>query len=264
MNKIKKNGPCYYCGGVSVSIEHAPPQQMFKDFSFTPITVPACKLHNTDKSFYDEIIVKAFLKSISLTTPTPKYPSHPDLHKAIGIALPEFKRVKNKVEERPLTKDLAELADKPVVHIKPGVNVGAWITQITAALVYRAVGNFEPSINWEQVMCRGLNFIETGEALSQQELVNWFEQKETYKVFLGKLNWKPGWYEPPYGYPVMLYRFDFAYTYKSKNLLIQHTFYNSYVFVVQIKINSQIKEAIKNHIRSLRPLKLRPSNDTAN
>lgn len=60
----KQEGPCYFCGAPSTSVEHVPARMFFpeikdavgqRDFRQKLITVPACEAHNEDTSAIDEL-----------------------------------------------------------------------------------------------------------------------------------------------------------------------------------------------------------------
>jgi len=148
--KRKHKALCYYCGRRANSNEHAPPKQMFKEFSCDSITVPSCEDHNSAKGGSDQAIVSAFL--IPLYNGIGRYSLEGEVLKAIKVAEPSFERAKRRAVNSALLKNPPEaLKDLPnLAYLVPSIDIGAWIRQLTAALVYDGTQVFDPTIGWSE------------------------------------------------------------------------------------------------------------------
>jgi hypothetical protein len=229
MTKRKYKEPCYYCGGQACSDEHAPPQQMFKGFSCDSITVPSCKDHNSAKSGADQAIVSAFL--IPLHNGIGRYPLEDEVLKAIQIAEPSFDRAKRRAINSPLLrtppgvlKDLPNLA-----YLVPTIDIGAWVRQLTAALVYDAIHIFDSAIQWSEAVVWSPDWITAkGPAsLELEQAISILGKQREIQVPLEQLTWENGWSAYPRPYPSVIYAFQVHFE-PNRKVIFRHRFYNRY------------------------------------
>ena len=153
LHQFSKKEPCYYCGAPPPSTkEHAPPEMMFDGFDCDSITVPACEAHNTSKSGRDRAIVTAI--SI-LAYQVWKQDANdrnltPNVIKAVKNLEPNFSRAETEVGLRDFLVNPPSGLLNSLPYTKSSVNPENWIRQLTAALVWSAIGKYNSRIEWDK------------------------------------------------------------------------------------------------------------------
>jgi hypothetical protein len=229
-----KGKRCYFCGASSVSVEHAPPQLMFKNFACDSITVPSCDAHNSSKGGYDQAIISAFL--IALDNGSHRYPIEEDIGVAIETARSSFVRAKRKASSAPLLKaPSGSLVDFPnVSHLGAPVSIAEWIHMLTAALVWDAVKDRDNKLKWHETVAWSAEWLDSPEPIpfetpiARARIARNYEKKRELEA----LSWVNGWSSHPRPYPPIIYRFDLHFM--EQHVLFRHVFYNRYSWYAQI------------------------------
>lgn len=230
--KRKYKEPCYYCGGTACSDEHAPPKQMFKGFSCDSITVPSCEKHNSSKGGSDQAIVSAFL--VPLYNGREDYDLEDEILRAIELAKSSFPRTKRRAIDSPLFNDgPQELRDLPnLAYLIPEMDIKGWIRQLTAALVYDAIQNFDDTITWNDVNPWSPDWVEASgpTSVTFEESVSTLDRKRTVQSQLENFDWIDGWSAHPRPYPSIIYHFQVHF--EPTEIIFKHKFYNRYNWYV--------------------------------
>jgi hypothetical protein len=108
-------GSCAYCGAAATGVDHVPPRNLFSGNRTNLVTVPACNLHNNQKSGLDE----RFREFVSLTVGVTDQTTH-DLWQPTVRALHRNPRRKASLFEHafklPGTDLIGTLYDAEVFH----------------------------------------------------------------------------------------------------------------------------------------------------
>jgi hypothetical protein len=259
VKQFNKNKPCYYCGAPPPSSrEHAPVKSMFEAFDCDSITVPACDKHNTEKHLDDRAIVAFFLgglytgfKSGVLTE---------NVLRAFEEAERNLKNARE-VTLRPWVSDPLGNLDTPLSHIDALGKVRAWMRQLTAALVWSVVGEYDPEIKWDEAIVWSPEFAPDTGLLSIEEAGIQLERLQSIKANVNGLavQWWPGWSSYPREYPRDIYRFELSFL-PSQYLLIdgskleilfRHWFYGQFSWYVWFTTSQQIKLTLVDTVKKI-------------
>jgi hypothetical protein len=250
MGRKLKGKQCYYCGASVTSMEHAPPTQMFKMFPCDKVTVYSCNQHNTSKSGSDEAIIKAML--ISLSNTSYLYPNRSsEIKKAIEVAEPYFHRLKSVITTHPIMENPPDNLGAKLAHLPPQIDIRQWMRQLTAALVYNAIRQYDPAIRWDEALVESPYWIpakpgpiETGRLT---DLLRKSFAKESEFESLG--GWQPGWPSGPNNYPPDIYRFELNCAYAP--IIFKHRFFNSYSWYVGFEASQKTKMRLIHKLRDM-------------
>lgn len=252
MGKRKHNSPCYFCGELSTSNEHAPPKQMFRAFSCDSITVPSCEQHNSSKGGHDQAIISAFL--IPLSNSAEKIDLEEDILKALKKAQSSFERVKRRAINSPMLKNPPEiLKDLPnLAYLISEIDIEGWIKQLTAALVWDCTRAYDSTIDWlnsiawspDWISARGPASIEHGYARAV------FEKNKKMQNLLDQLAWADGWSAYPHPYPNTIYAFQVHFE-PNNEVIFRHRFYGRYSWYAWFSASSNTVASLKKKLSSV-------------
>ena len=205
---------CYYCGirldKATRSKEHIPPKQMFRGFSCDRITVPSCPVHNTNKGDRDAAILRGML--ISLDVKPDRDSLNPDVLKAIEDARPYFHEVKRQVTVGPAIKNPPKELDTSAAYLlNSRADIDSWIRQLTAGLVYSALGRKVPSFRWDEARVFSSSAFGMAEPNGEDfDLVRQRAELNEQRIQLfTALPWQSGWNKRGrIVYPASLFRFQ--------------------------------------------------------
>jgi hypothetical protein len=206
---------------------------MFSAFQCDSITVPACDKHNTQKSIGDRAIVTAIASgAYQLWKHKPTSPSlTPNVVKAIKALEMDFHQAENEVRLRNFLINPPPDLDVQWPYIRPGVDVGGWVRQLTAALVWSAVGKHDPSTTWSETWIWSPSFITSTKPIKPDEAVSIFYRNQDVEAELNALPWRQGWSSRPRPYPEDIYSFEVALKTQSESdnteVAFRHRFYNN-------------------------------------
>jgi hypothetical protein len=206
LKQYSKWKPCYYCGSPPPSTqEHAPCKLMFAAFDCDSITVPSCTKHNTEKSDKDRAVVTVLIKSLTRALENGLSPSElpAESVKAIRFLEPNFNQANREVFDRSLLNDPELDFEIPAVN----VSVFDWMRQLSAALVWSVVGDFDPSINWSQAFVWNSLYLQPTAPMSVFDAgLKVLTNQLTENQILG-CAWEPGWSSRPRSNPPEVFRF---------------------------------------------------------
>jgi hypothetical protein len=204
---------------------------MFKGFPCDSITVPSCEAHNNSKGGADQAIVSAFL--IPLYNGIGKYPLEGDVLSAVQLAQSSFERTKRKAVNTPLLKNPPQaLKYLPnVAYLVPSINIGTWIRQLTAGLVYDGAQSFDSTINWPKIIVRSPDWIAANEpeSLELEQVISVMRKQDRDQSALEQLNWESGWSAHPSPYPSVIYAFQ-IHLEPDQKIIFRHRFYNRFTW----------------------------------
>lgn len=258
MTKRGQGATCYFCGKRAVGVEHAPPKLMFRGFPCDRITVPSCETHNTGKGGSDQAIVSALL--IPLDNNRHRHHYQPDVLRAIDITRTSFERSKRKAISSSLVRNspIIEALMPKVSHLASSVNMGTWIKQLTAAVLWDALQKHELRIDWGRAACWSAEWMNSPmpSAFEPEEVGRILMEQNLQKAKLQSLNWESGWSACPRPYPPTLYQFA-IYLGTPHELAFRHTFYGSYTWYVYLRTPAGIHKKILRRIEKGHPTLIR-------
>jgi hypothetical protein len=204
---------------------------MFRAFSCDSITVPSCEDHNSAKGGSDQAIVSAFL--IPLHNGIGRYSLEDEVLEAIRVAEPSFERAKRRaIDSSPLKNPPEALKDLPnLAYLVPSMNIGAWVRQLTAALVYDSARVFDSTIGWPGAIAWSPNWVaaEGPASLQLEQAISILEKHMEIQRRLEQLSWKDGWSAYPRPYPSTIYAFQVHFE-PNREVVFKHEFYNRYTW----------------------------------
>jgi len=247
--RFSKNKSCYYCGADPPSNrEHIPPKMLFKDFKYSSITVPSCEKHNNEKHSKDQGFVSSFMLSIQQL-----------VNHGIGIKKisPTVLTAVMKGRENQLNKvgTFRDFFKNPPskfnfqnIYIHSEVDMANWIRHISAGLIWSKIGKFEPAIDWQYSIVKSPNFIPYNNPLPIVEAKKIaLYMNESIRIINEDIDWKPGWYQKPHGYPNEIYNFSvspFSQDKANTKYLMRHEFYNNFIWIILVDIPNEIVERL--------------------
>jgi hypothetical protein len=253
MPKYRKS-VCYFCGKLSTSREHAPPEMFFRDFSCDSITAPSCDDHNSYKSGDDQSIYSAMIQSLdNMQTKNGSISNlSPEVQKAIETAKSSFSYTKNRVKNVDLFEGSGLENELPkVAHLQGKID--NWIKQVTAVLVWDATKSFEKIIDWDKAIVRSPHWLpfDLPEPPNSEEVIKYANMSQEVDKMETKIDWINGWSAYPRSYPPEIYQFYFTDA-KENDLIFKHRFYKTYNVFVLFSANEKIIRAVYERATSLR------------
>jgi hypothetical protein len=225
---------CYFCGQPATTREHVPPKILFQGHQSHGIVVPSCSKCNNEKSQSDSTLVIGWLKTVELGKD--HYIADPEVLNVMSAVQPNFGQAKRLLTT---AKILSQL-DYPLVQLSGKINIRLWICQITAGLVYKRLGRFEPKINWEEAKSYSPYLFETSPTtlMPENEFFKKLSNGSQFRSVADNIPWLRGWlYE---AYPEKLYRFDICFKDDLSTVMFRHTFYNVFIWYVFVDVPSDI------------------------
>jgi hypothetical protein len=247
MARKLKEKQCYYCGAPVVSMEHAPPKQMFKMFPCDSVTVYSCDQHNSCKSGADDAVIKAML--ISLCNTSHLYPNRDlSVEKAIEEAKRYFPQVSSAVTTHHIIENAPENLNAKLAHLAPSVNIRQWMCQLTAALVYNGSKKYDPTIQWHRAIVSSPEWLPAKPGpLDTERLAELLSGNQALALLFESLDWQPGWPSGPRDFPVDIYRFQIHFA--SLLTIFKHQFFNSYTWYVGFDASRETKRKLIHKVR---------------
>jgi hypothetical protein len=243
--KKKYISNCYFCGNKATSNEHVPPKLMFKGFDCDSITVPSCNKHNSSKGGSDQAIVSAFL--LPLDIGQDQFPLEKEIQSAIELHYPAFERVKRNLIRMPfladppnIFKDLPDLA-----YLSSNMKFWDWIRQLSAGIVYDAVGINGMGINWSKVKPWSAEWHGSDEPISFEYslALKLLERNRNIKSPLESLSWQNGWSAKPRAYPEVIYSFQLHFQ-DAHNVILRHVFYRRFMIYVPFRAIKKVIQGL--------------------
>ncbi|HSH02050.1 MAG TPA: hypothetical protein VLL52_05975 [Anaerolineae bacterium] len=178
----------------------------------------------------------------------PKPALAPNVRKAIQIAAPNFGQDKALVTLQAFVLDASPDLGYPLPYFNNQNELKHWVRQLTAALTWSVIGQYEPAISWDNVIVWSPQFIPTDTALSQEEAINRILEKKRLKENLDDIDWLQGWSPHP-PWPQDIYRLGVTFlpvedTDEEIAVIFHHTFYNSLNWYVWVDMPYKIAEQL--------------------
>ena len=167
LKHFSKKKPCYYCGAPPPSTrEHAPVRFMLEAFNCDSITVPSCEKHNSEKNLDDRALVAFMLKGLYYSLR--KGSLSENVIKALVYSHSKLSDAKE-VDLRPFLSNRDDVLSFPLSHIADTESVVSWMQQLTAALNWSVVGEYDPSIDWNSSKVFNPNLIKGNSGFPAEE-----------------------------------------------------------------------------------------------
>lgn len=231
---------CYYCGAPCTSYEHVPPKQLFKGFPCDCITVPSCDIHNSEKGGRDSAVIKAMLKMSNNVANT--YPPNSAVEKAINNAKPQFSQVKRQIKDVCIIEGYS-----PVVYIDDSVKTETWIKQLTAALFYDALREFDPNNEFDKAMVFSPGWFRGESKMEAFQKDETLELQKQINDKMQNLNWEKGWPSGKRNYPAEIYNFELSFDFCNE-IIFRHQFLSAYTWYVLERTTNESREKIINRL----------------
>ena len=255
LKQYSKRKPCYYCGAAPPSTqEHAPPKLMFTALECDSITVPSCIRHNNEKSDKDRAIITVLIKSLSralesglVATSLPE-----KVIEAIEFLKPSFAQANREVNDRSL------LADPELDFKIPAVNVSIfdWMRQLSAALVWSVVGEFDSSIDWNEAFVWSSLNLQSSAPMSVYDVGLQVLINQGSEEHIESYNWEVGWSSKPKSYPPGIYNFRVCFSPpfeqdKGREVAFRHQFYSCLNWYVWFAPSLETREILKQAVNMI-------------
>jgi hypothetical protein len=220
--------------------------------------VPACEDHNNEKSGRDRAIVTAMVRGVDQMRKTGRLrkPLSGNVQQAIAILEHNFRQANRELTLQRYLIDPPDDLDVELPFFRPTVQIQTWAVQLTAALVWSVVGNYDPASRWNDAWSWSPHYVpSTGpkpledaaqRALRDMLVRNKIEQLST---------WYSGWSSKPKSYPADIYRFALCFVPKpeewdGKGVIFKHQFYNSTIWYVWFETSAQIKAILMDAVKA--------------
>jgi len=252
LKQYSRKKACYYCGATAPSTqEHAPPKLMFASFDCDSITVPSCKIHNNEKSNKDRAIITCLIKSLHRAIesgfPVDSVPSK--VFKTIADLKPYFAQANREVS------DHSYLSNPELDFKLPAINVSVyeWIKQLSAALVWSVVGEFDPAVKWDGSLVWSPLYVESTESMELIDRLSQVVRNQMAERHIESFDWKIGWSAFPRNYPPEIYNFKicFSPTLIQKidgEVAFRHQFYGSLNWYIWFAPSQQTRQTLEEAI----------------
>jgi len=251
--QFSANSECYYCGASPpCSREHVPPRTLFTGFVCDSITVPSCDRHNSEKSGDDHAVLTCLMETLrsvqSLNTGDTGFPK--EVVKAIKIAESNFFLSKNVYTLTPVIHSWPDSINRPVPYIKSGRFLQSWLRQLTAGIIWSAIGRHESSLMFEDSIVLSPVFWPASKQLEPNEVKVIAIRKQLLRQDFNEMRWIPGWSAHPRNYPKRLYRFAVSFPpfpdkYSIYNFSIRHIFYDELDWFVFLSTSASIRDELE-------------------
>jgi hypothetical protein len=227
INQYSAKEPCYFCGTkVDIGKEHAPPDTFFKGTGSGRLTVPSCPEHNGEKSDRDFAVFCSMLMCVQSARDGEFRPSVPEsVSAAIERVRPNFGDAKRSVAmSRMLVDPPDPRFDIELPYTEGTVNILNWMTHLTAALVWTAVGRHECGTDWGKARSWSPVYFE-GPLVSDTStfLYRVAESQGNLKSLRSLTSWRKGW-QPSPPYPGEIFRFE---VFVGPAVIFKHVFFGN-------------------------------------
>lgn len=259
LKQFSKQKPCYYCGAPPPSTrEHAPVRFMLEAFNCDSITVPSCDKHNSEKNLDDRALVAFMLSGLYYSLLKGSFSAN--VMKALVYSHPKLSDAKE-VDLRPFLSNRDDVLSFPLSHIADTESVFSWMRQLTAALTWSVVGEYDPSIDWNGSEVFSPNYIKGDRGFSTDEGIEKIGSRRIRAESLNRaaLKWWPGWSSYPDSYPPDIYRFEISFcsmsnfnSYESnRSVMFRHRFYSQFDWYVINEFSEHTKIELQKIVQSL-------------
>lgn len=236
---MKHKGTCYYCGSPATSREHIPPRLLFNCTDCDSITVPSCDSHNTEKCGSDQAIANAMASALLPVVRRPEYQSSSPARCAVEHLAEELHRTSRLITQVTPIED----GSVSLTYLHAEASFNNWVRQMTAGLVFDAVGPASSSLDWGTAAVFSPSRIPSRTPeIEADELLQQLLRRQEMRDSVGVREWRMGWSAHPRPYPRDLYRFEFARA--ESGIVFRHWFFNQFDVFVFFEAATAIHEGI--------------------
>ncbi len=226
---------------------------MFDGFECDRITVPACDEHNNSKSGRDRAIVTGLVRSMDQMPQGSQQhrPLSANVKRAIEMLLPNYRQANNLLMLQTYLVDPPEGLDVALPYLEPDAQLPIWIKQMTAALVWSAVGDFDPETNWSDAWAWSPHFVRVNAPISvDQARERAIKSISAENAIDSNLVWLPGWSAKPKAYPSDIFRFQLSFVpqpteWDGKQVIFRHVLYDSVKWYVWFATSTRTVEILR-------------------
>jgi hypothetical protein len=261
LEQFSRNKCCYYCGAPPPSSrEHAPVRAMFEAFDCDSVTVPSCDKHNTVKNLDDRAIVAFLIKGLFSGL---RYRTlSENVMKAIQQAEPSLRSAKE-ATLRPWTADMRGELDTLLAHLDRGVDIRAWMRQLTAGMVWSATGHYDPRISWGEAVAWSPHWqpSSSSDPLSIEQAALKIKESRSIEAQLSTAvrHWWRGWSSSPKSYPPDIYSFEVGFPSsmellqprKEAQIIFKHRFYANFTWYVEFTASADTATVIVDALKAV-------------
>jgi hypothetical protein len=130
-----------------------------------------------------------------------------------------------------------------LTHLHPEASFNNWMRQVTAGLVFDALGPGSCAVDWGSAAVASPSYIPSGSLeIGAEELLQRLEQGQKLRDDASFLEWRIGWSAHPRPYPRDVYRFEFART--MGDIVFHHWFLDQFDVFVLFEAAPAIQEGI--------------------
>lgn len=259
LRQFSRKKPCYFCGAAPPSsAEHVPPQILFGGYNCDRITVPACDDHNNAKSGRDRAIVTAMARSMDqiLKAGLLRKPFSSNVQRAIETLEQDYIQANRELTLQQYLIDPPEGLDIVLPFFKSDVQLQTWVVQLTAALVWSIVGEYDPASQWQSAWSWSPHYVPTPEPILFQDAAKLALQRTIAQTEIDqRFTWWSGWSSKPRSYPPDIYHFALCFLsnpeeWDGKEVIFRHQFYDSLHWYVWFETSSNTKAILMDAVRN--------------
>lgn len=207
---------------------------MFVDFECDGITVPACPVHNSNKSGSDRTIITALIRSLDQMRLKEHKPDtfSSNVDKAIRLLKPNYRQANNLLSMEPYLLDAIDELAIDLPYLEADIQTPNWIKQITAALLWSAIGEYDSATDWANAWAWSPHFVKVAGPINTSEAREKAIRNVTTETKIdNSFAWFQGWSAHPRPYPSDIFRFEISFVKKSedwdgKQVIFKHFFYS--------------------------------------
>jgi hypothetical protein len=231
---------------------------MFEAFDCDSITVPACDLHNSKRSLIDRAVLVFLLRALEYRFRSGSLTNNQ--MEAYRVAQPKLGYAKE-VTTPPIVADPRGELDTTGSYIDECTKVEIYMRQLTAAMVWSVIGEFDCCINWDEARSWSPDFLAAKAPGSISAVGRQLKRQKSEKASIQDraLHWWSGWSSFPKEYPPDVYHFDVSlmpsqYMLKGGNeqeVTFAHRFYGDFTWYVQFVASQQTKYGIADVLKDI-------------
>jgi hypothetical protein len=241
--------PCYYCGAPPPSSrEHVPPKMLFKETEFSAISVPSCEKHNYEKHALDQGFVAALAIAVKKVREMV-----PGIYSVPSDDIPVLDVPEGVVRRvgtiRSYILDTPADIDTDLPYIDSIVDLHDWIRHISAGLLWARLGPEAVKLDWDEAFVRSPNLVQIDKPVSLQQAGDHSKFTKHILELSESIDWYPGWFRKPHGYPQCIYHFSISSLQDPKfsepsHLIFRHEFFRSFTFFLYVECDDNIKDEV--------------------
>lgn len=231
---------------------------MFEGFKHTAITVPSCSEHNSEKSNMDRAVVTGLVRTLDqmpVTGSAPR-PFPANVSQAIARLAPNYAQANNMVTMQPYLLDGPDELMVDLPFLEPDAQLIPWIKQLTAALVWSAIGYYDPETDWDAALAWSRTYVRVIGPITASEARHRALDALGRELKLeNECSWSKGWSGKPDPYPADIFRFDVSFLPQSEgenHIIFRHTFYDDIKWFVGFTTSPRTVQGLRKAVGASR------------